>query len=305
MKKLVTEGNNLHAHTAIFLHIPKTAGVTIRHLIRRQYQETEMFHGNLLLEKDIIEAMGSLSVEQKYQIRMLWGHLIFGVHNHLPESSAYFTFLRDPIERTISHYYYVLSRPEEFEIAKYIAEENIGFHEALERELIRDIQNVQTRMIAGLPYDFPPNTYTEEHLEIAKHNLSNHFAVVGLVERFDESLLLLKRAFGWGNIYYNRQNKTPSRPYQGEIPPETMALIEKENSLDIKLYKFAQQLFAKQLAQQDDHFVKALNQFKFWNQTFYDPLKTKYDIANGFVKKAYWQMRKVSVREMIKQQFNK
>lgn len=263
-----------------------------------------MYHGQLLLEKDIVETLNSLSVERRSQIRMLWGHLIFGVHKHLPGTSTYFTFLRDPIERTISHYYYVLSRPQEFEIAKYIRQHNIDFHEALERELIRDIQNVQTRMIAGLPYDFPPNTYTEEHLETAINNLNDYFAVVGLVERFDESLLLLKKAFGWSNIFYNRQNKTPRRPYQDEVAPATMALIEKENDLDIKLYQFAQQLFAERLEQQDENFAKALRRFKFWNHTFYGPLKTKYDIVDGFVQKAYWQMRKVSIREMVKKQFN-
>jgi hypothetical protein len=180
----------------------------------------------------------------------------------------------------------------------------IGFHEALERELILDIQNVQTRMIAGLPYDHPPNTYTQEDLQTAMHNLKEYFAVVGLVERFDESLLLLKSVLGWGNIYYNRQNKTPRRPSQDDIPPETMALIEKENVLDIQLYEFAQKLFAEQLAQQDENFVKDLHRFEFWNHTFYDPLRTKYDTVDSFVRKVYWQMRKVSVREMIKKQFN-
>ncbi|MCB8978082.1 MAG: sulfotransferase family 2 domain-containing protein [Ardenticatenaceae bacterium] len=200
MKKSAAEGEKGSSKTVIFLHIPKTAGVTIRHLIRKQYRASEMYHHNLLLPKEMDEALGNLSSEQKSQIRILWGHLIFGVHTYLPEPTTYFTFLRNPIERTISHYYYVLSRPQEFEIATYIMENQIGFHEALERELIRDIQNVQTRMIAGLPYDYPPNTYTEAHLETAKQNLAEHFAVVGLVERFDESLLLLKKAFGWGNV---------------------------------------------------------------------------------------------------------
>ena len=289
--------------TVIFLHIPKTAGVTIRQIIKRQYPENRMYYGDHLSPQEIANVFTSLPEDYKAQLQMIWGHLIFGVHQYLSTDATYFTFLRDPIERTISHYYYILGRPHEFEIAQYLRENNIGFQEALEKNLILDIQNVQTRMLAGLPYDHPPNTYTQAHLETAKHNLSNHFAVVGLVEQFDESLLLLKRTLGWGNVFYNLQNKTPRRPYKDDIPPETMALIRKENELDIELYKFAQQIFAKQLEQQDDKFLGKLNRFQFWNHNFYDPLKPKYDDISKVVQKAYWQMRKVSVREMIKKQF--
>lgn len=290
--------------TVIFLHIPKTAGVTIRQIIKRQYPENAMYYGDHLSPQEIANVFTSLPEDYKAQLQMIWGHLIFGVHQHLSTDATYFTFLRDPIERTISHYYYILGRPHEFEIAQYLRENNIGFQEALERELILDIQNVQTRMLAGLPYDHPPHTYTQEHLETAMHNLSNHVAVVGLVEQFDASVLLLKKAFGWGNVFYNRQNKTPQRPYRGEISPETIALIKKENELDIKLYEFAQQLFAKQLAQQNEQFGEDLSRFRFWNHNVYNPLKPKYDIVDNLVQRIYWQMRKVSVREMVKKQFS-
>lgn len=291
--------------TVIFLHIPKTAGVTVRHLIQRQYTETEMYYGDHLSPTEVADAFASLTANQKMQFKMVWGHLIFGVHQHLPQKATYFTFLRDPVERTISHYYYILSRPHEFEIARYLRENNFSFHEALEQELILDIQNVQTRMVAGLPYDFPPNTYKEEHLEMAKKNLTDHFAMVGLVERFDESLLLLKKVLSWDSIFYYQKNKTPQRPYQRQIPPETLALIKKENRLDLQLYEFAQQQFAKQLMKQDEGFVDELRRFQFWNHTFYNPLKPRYEKVDGFVRMAYWQMRKVSVREMLKKQFNR
>jgi len=291
----------LHAQTTIFLHIPKTAGVTLRRIIKRQYDDNEMHHGHFPTKEKTIKAFDNLPDECKSKIRMLSGHLTYGIHEQLSGNSTYFTFLREPIERTISHYYYIRSRPHEFEIAKYLIENEIEFHEALERELIPDIQNVQTRMIAGLPYDFPPNSYSDEHLETAKKNLSNHFAVIGLVEQFDTSLMLLKKTFGWNNIYYSRQNKTSRRPLQEDIPKETMVLIEKENHLDIKLYKFAQELFAKQLAQQDETFAKDLRRFQLWNQSFYSPLKTTYGKLDNLLRKAYWQMRKVSVRKMIKQ----
>ena len=43
-------------------------------------------------------------------------------------------------------------------------------------------------------------------LETAKRNLEAHFAWVGITERFDESLVLLGRTFGWRDVRYVSAN---------------------------------------------------------------------------------------------------
>ena len=39
---------------------------------------------------------------------MISGHLYFEIHREIPQSTGYFTMLRDPVDRIISNYYYVL-----------------------------------------------------------------------------------------------------------------------------------------------------------------------------------------------------
>lgn len=84
-----------------------------------------------------------------------------------------------------------------------------------------------------------------------------------------------------------------------------MTLIEKENNLDLQLYEFAQQLFTEQLAQQDVNFINEVSRFKYWNQNLYSPFITRLNTVDTAVRKVYWQMRKVSVREIIKKQINR
>lgn len=219
-----------------------------------------------------MQSLIKLPPQHKAAIKLLHGHLSFGLHTYLPGDSTYFTFLRDPVERVISHYYFLRSHPDLFWIPEEIEQKALSFHEVLERDMIMDITNVQTRLLAGLPYLFPSDAYTDEHLETAKQNLQNHF-LVGLTERFDESLLLLSRAFGWQNIYYKRRNVTSQRPHRQEMPAKTVDLIKRKNELDVALYAFAQELFAEQLAQQNRSFFIGLRLFQLLNRLRNSPLR--------------------------------
>jgi hypothetical protein len=64
-------------------------------------------------------------------------------------------------------------------------------------------------------------------------------AVVGVSERVDETLLVCRAIFGWRRLLYRRVNVTSRRPRLNAIAPETIATIERANSLDRSLYRFA------------------------------------------------------------------
>lgn len=73
------------------------------------------------------------------------------------------------------------------------------------------------------------------------------FELVGITELFNESLLLLKNKFNWTNIEYVKKNVTKSRPRLSEVPTAITKKIEKNNELDIELFKYVKSNFIRQL----------------------------------------------------------
>jgi hypothetical protein len=96
-------------------------------------------------------------------------------------------------------------------------------------------------MIAGADYDAPCTTET---LLRAKENLQ-HFSVLGLTERFEESLALMKLRFGWKLESYSSFNVTRTRPKRRDLPQSTLDLIAERNRFDIELYESAARLFSE------------------------------------------------------------
>jgi len=101
-------------------------------------------------------------------------------------------------------------------------------------------------MVAGAPYEEP---CTPEIFEQAKHNLRNHFSVVGLSERFEDSLALMKIRYGWKLDSYHSFNITRSRARKRELPQAILDLIADKNSFDIAFVQLCEQLFQKSVEQ--------------------------------------------------------
>jgi hypothetical protein len=110
-------------------------------------------------------------------------------------------------------------------------------------------------------------------LEIAKKNLRDHFSVVGLSERFDETLILIKRKFGWRLPCYVKVNVTKNRPSKGSLSDSTLELLQEHTVLDEQLYKYAQDLFRQQIKEQGIWLRIDLAFFKFLN-TLYGALRS-------------------------------
>lgn len=105
----------------IFPHIQKTAGSTIRYHIRKNLKEDEwlLFNRKSLKIgedsasidfKDILKAakkyIGSIGKERKQKVKVIFGPWVpYGVHKFFPNRKAmYFTFVREPLSRTVSLY---------------------------------------------------------------------------------------------------------------------------------------------------------------------------------------------------------
>lgn len=231
----------------IFLHIPKAAGSTLRTIIRRQYSTSQVHIVSSVPDlQQSISQFRSPPLSERAEIRCLMGHGTHGLHDELSGSTEYLTMFRHPVSRVLSNYYYVRRSPEhrlhekvtkdEMSLPEYVSS---GVNAVLDNQIVRDV----TGMKAG---DSKPD---EETLQQAKSNLDEQFGVVGLVERFDESLLLMKRRYGWSDVSYRKRNVTSSRPRKEDLPSDLIQEIEERNHLNTDLYQYAARKLNRELQQ--------------------------------------------------------
>ncbi len=224
----------------IFLHIPKTGGITLYQILERNYAPESIWKVYPDSRDELRAQVRTLSPQRRANLRLLVGHIPYGVHTLFDRPGRYFTLLRSPVERTISYYYYVRSHPDN---PLYDRVRAMTLEEYVTSGLLLD--NGQVRWLAGLSTDIPFGGVTREHLQTARDNL--HTCLVGLVERYDESLLLFKQHYGWRWLFYRKRNVNPRKPTTTEVPAGAIQTIARIHALDTMLYAEAKKQFEQQV----------------------------------------------------------
>ena len=252
----------------IFLHIPKAAGTTLRDILYRQYEKECIYELDGQNFSQSQEDFKQLNIKEKDKIRLLMGHMYFGLHEFISYPSTYITMLRNPIEKVISYYYFVskLKTHPDYELIK---SQNISLKEYCTMNK-PNMCNAQTRFLAG--ENFIQVNNESKILEQAKKNLQEYFSIVGITERFDETLILMKEKLGWSsNPYYYRRNTNKNVSYsQLNIKEDTLVTIRKYNQLDLELYKYANELFERDLLtlSNNSNLKRNSSWFKFSNKIY-------------------------------------
>jgi hypothetical protein len=204
-------------------------------------------------------------------LKMLKGHMLFRkrLDEYMPQPCVYITLLRNPIERIISYYYYILDNPCHH-LHEVLKSRKLGLKDFIESGMSTELDNFQLDLLAtvdlALLDKYGPKNYPRDTLlESAKSNLLQHFAVVGVLERFDEFLILLKRFFGWQTPLYSRQNVTRGRPPRETISEDTIDAINECCKYDMKLYDFVCKRMDDLIARQDETFAEEVKSFKALN----------------------------------------
>jgi hypothetical protein len=208
----------------IFVHIEKAAGTTFNHILRNNLILYVTLNNTLFWTEKYDGIFNACMLQKllKYFkiINGVGGHTIKGNIDYqkaTKKSVTYLTFLRNPIDRYLSHYSF----------QKNVMNINWTIDKFIEN---KKFNNFQTKKIAG-----------SENLDLAKKIISERFNFVGLTEQFDVSLKLLKIKFPrhFKDINYERKNVLSRRVHLEKLPNVAIKKIRNNNLLDIELYKYA------------------------------------------------------------------
>lgn len=255
---------NIRKDLFIHLHIPKTGGTTLRDIIQRQYRAEKILMIPKLEESENI--LKEVSTSQINQLKLIQGHLKYGIHNHFHRRAKYFAIIRDPINRVLSTYYYVLSQknnPQNLSTSN----NQMTIYDFVQSGVNPFLINGQTQLISGKTGNIDnPIIESEELFSLAKENIENDFLFLGITEMFDETILILKNMLGWHMPYYSIANRTKKKPNYDAVNPTIISFIKEHNQLDIKLYNITKTSLLNRIAEENDIFQNRINKFKKINR---------------------------------------
>ena len=211
----------------VFIHIPKTAGTSLRLLLESNYKENE--RRAIYSHKDLDEQLASALNDPK--IKCIYGH--FPLRPVIAESNAkVVTLFREPIARSMSHYNHYSKRMNE----KH-AQLMEGIDSPEDFTKLVQSNNRQTAFMSGYLNQME---FLEDKgvLEKALANF-DRLDAVGFTEHYAASIAYFGEQFGWKNTLVEHHNSGGKKK---EVASRDV--WERMNEHDLPLYNQAIERFA-------------------------------------------------------------
>lgn len=272
-----------------FVHIPKTAGGTLTSMFARAWQRGALHKaGNFMRGPEktvnkVTKRPGAWENWNRRGGRLSVGHVPYRLFApNLPANCMYITFLRDPVDRVLSHYYrHIHSRTAGtdrnlWRAANQRKASASSLDEAVAVLRLPEVNNLATRFLCDDP---EAEELGAEALEQAKANL-RRFAFVGIQERFDESVALLQLTLGLDVVPYGEsRHVSVDRPAVEEISDEQRRMVEAHNELDAELYEYGRGQFETALAAAGDELASRLARLRIASASALEEDKAEVRIA--------------------------
>ena len=210
-----------------FVHIPKCAGSTMDYLLRFQFGIRAMNVRDHPASGRVNGANLAFANRLHPWFSVASGHGLFLSPEIKARSpgSFWFTVLREPRARYLSHHAYLAEK-------KGLQEDLLSWARA------RRMRNLQTRWLAG-----------EENVQKAIDAMETLFDNVGRMDAFEQSLAQVSAASGIDLMMPRDYKKNVTKSAPKTFTDEVNALVEENNRLDFELWRyFDQHIWPRQVA---------------------------------------------------------
>lgn len=217
-----------------FVHIEKAAGTSTHRVLKRWFGTRYCVIERWRLRDDLFSARDLRWLQVIYpRLVAVGGHWIkpYGdLEEACPGGVRWWTLLRDPVRRCASHYQHQVQR--------------MGLKESFEQWIQRPkYRNFQTRKLVG-----------GEDAAAAIRLLEERFLFVGLAERFDESLLMLRKRIGLQErpLVAERENVSWGEAIKNTLLSDTelRRILEEANAVDREVYEHVRrEIYPKEQAE--------------------------------------------------------
>ena len=207
----------------IFIHIPKTGGTTINCAMNNsEWQTTPDFNYRHIDYKTKRSNSADIFNPLKYEL--------YEQHN-------IFMLLRHPIDRLLSEYSFIKTRPEFMNLIKPTPKDFDSYVKS------KQTQNYMIGFLVGKRM-YDTSFVDRDDLELVKNAIRNINIKVGIFEQYAASLSYFSE---YSNLKWPKKidikRITLNRPTVADISEETKLLILKNNVLDLDLYQYALDIF--------------------------------------------------------------
>ncbi len=218
----------------LFDHVPKCAGQTLKAYLRLHFPRRKIFHTQGSEPAASVAQFRQLPESKRHAFALISGHLAGQLLDEVHPDTCTITVLREPVDRIVSHYYFV-KRTQSHYLHEKVLSAGLSLRDYVEQALSHELSNHYTLHFSGLSREDAardPDAAVEQALQGLRR-----YDLVGFQDDMPGFVAQLRRR---ANLHLpfpeQKVNVTQERRSVSELDSATRTVIERANALDLRVF---------------------------------------------------------------------